>query len=229
MATATLSEEIEVSDELELEDAAEASTTVNAAKGARTSEPSPLDLTDERLMEMIQNGQPEAIEYLHDRYSSMLKALIMKVLHNEAESEDMLQEIFLEIWNRAGSYDPQKGKALGWIITLSRRRAIDRLRKREAYCRMEERLTEASKREPQEAHAHVEEDIAHAEMREHLARVMTSLPPAQQQVIQLAFYKGMSQREIAAHTGIPLGTIKTRIELGLKKISEALKGYEDLL
>ena len=87
---------------------------------------------------------------------------------------------------------------------------------------MEERLTEATKREPQEVHAHVEEDIAHAEMREHLARVMTALPPAQQQVIQLAFYKGMSQREIAAHTGIPLGTIKTRIELGLKKISEAL-------
>ena len=107
--------------------------------------------------------------------------------------------------------------------------AIDRLRKREAYCRMEERLTEANKREPQEAHAHVEEDLALSEMREHLARVMTGLPPAQQQVIQLAFYKGMSQREIAAHTGIPLGTIKTRIELGLKKISEALKGYEDLL
>jgi RNA polymerase sigma-70 factor, ECF subfamily len=195
----------------------------------RPREVAPLDLTDEQLMEMIQKRQSEAIGFLHDRYSSMLKALIMKVLHNEAESEDMLQEIFMEIWDRAASYDPEKGKALGWIITLSRRRAIDRLRKREAYCRMEERLTEATKREPQEVHAHVEEDIAHAEMREHLSRVMTTLPPAQQQVIELAFYKGMSQREIAAHTGIPLGTIKTRIELGLKKISEALKGYEDLL
>jgi RNA polymerase sigma-70 factor (ECF subfamily) len=118
---------------------------------------------------------------------------------------------------------------LGWIITLSRRRAIDRLRKREAYCRMEERLTEATQREPQEGHTHVEDDIAHAEMREHLSRVLVTLPPAQQQVINFAFYKGMSQREIAAHTGIPLGTIKTRIELGLKKISEALKGFEDLL
>jgi RNA polymerase sigma-70 factor (ECF subfamily) len=180
-------------------------------------------------MAMIQKRQPEAIGFLHDRYSSMIKALIMKVLHNEAESDDMLQEIFMEIWERAGSYDPQKGKALGWVITLARRRAIDRLRKREAYCRMEERLTEANKREPQEAHAHVEEDLALSEMREHLAKAMVNLPPAQQQVIQLAFYKGMSQREIAAHTGIPLGTIKTRIELGLKKISEALKGYEDLL
>ena len=200
-----------------------------ASYAIRPREVSPQDLTDERLMEMIQNRQPEAIGFLHDRYGSMLKALIMKVLHNEAESDDMLQEIFMEIWERASSYDPAKGKALGWMITLSRRRAIDRLRKREAYCRMEERLTEASKHDTQETHAHVEEDIAHAEMREHLNRVMATLPPAQQQVIQLAFYKGMSQREIAAHTGIPLGTIKTRIELGLKKISEALKGFEDLL
>lgn len=198
-------------------------------RAVRPLEICPQDLTDEQLMAMIQNRQSEAIGFLHDRYSSMIKALIMKVLHNEAESDDMLQEIFMEIWDRAASYDPEKGKALGWMITLSRRRAIDRLRKREAYCRMEDRLTEASKQNPQESHAHVEEDIAHAEMREHLNRVLVTLPPAQQQVIQLAFYKGMSQREIAAHTGIPLGTIKTRIELGLKKISEALKGFEDLL
>ena len=189
----------------------------------------PLDLTDERLMQMIQQREPEALAFLHDRYSSMLKALIMKVLHNEAESEDMLQEIFVEIWDRAGSYSPEKGKALGWIITLSRRRAIDRLRKREAYCRAEERLAEETKRQPNDWHAHVEEDIAHAEMREHLKRVMAVLPEAQRHAIELAYYKGMSQREIAAHTGIPLGTIKTRLELGLKKITEALKGFEDLL
>ena len=190
---------------------------------------SPLDLTDEHLMQRIQSRESEALGYLHDRYASMLKALIMKVLHNEAESDDMLQEIFVEIWDRASSYSPEKGKALGWIITLSRRRAIDRLRKREAYCRAEERLAEETKRHPNDWVAHVEEDIAHAEMREHLQRVLAGLPDAQRQAIELAYYKGMSQREIAAHTGIPLGTIKTRLELGLKKISEALKGFEDLL
>lgn len=180
-------------------------------------------------MEMIQNHEPEAIGILHDRYASMLKALIMKVIHNDAESDDLLQEIFVEIWDRAGSYDSAKGKPLGWMVTLSRRRAIDRLRKREAYGRMEERFTEHSKREMPESFAHVEEDIAHSEMREHLTRVLATLPPAQKQVIELAFYKGMSQREIAAHTGIPLGTIKTRLELGLKKISTALEGLQDLL
>ncbi|HEV7402623.1 MAG TPA: sigma-70 family RNA polymerase sigma factor, partial [Chthoniobacteraceae bacterium] len=173
--------------------------------------------------------EPEAISHLHDRYASTLKALIMRVLHNDAESDDMLQEIFVEIWDRAGSYDPLKGKALGWIVTLTRRRAIDRLRKREAYGRMEERLLEETKRDPHESVAHVEDDVAHAEMREHLNRVMATLPVAQKEVIELAFYKGMSQREIAASTGIPLGTIKTRIELAMKKIADALRGMEDLL
>jgi RNA polymerase sigma-70 factor (ECF subfamily) len=195
----------------------------------RTAPISPLDLTDETLMAMIQRKEQIAISHLHDRYASTLKALIMRVLHNDAESDDMLQEIFVEIWDRAGSYDPLKGKALGWIVTLTRRRAIDRLRKREAYGRMEERLLEETRRDPQESIAHVEDDVAHAEMREHLTRVMATLPVAQKEVIELAFYKGMSQREIAASTGIPLGTIKTRIELAMKKIADALRGMEDLL
>lgn len=188
-----------------------------------------LDLTDEHLMECIKERDPDALAILHDRYGGMLKALIMKVLHNEAESDDMLQEIFVEIWERVGSYDPAKGKALGWIITLSRRRAIDRLRKREAYARAEERLALETKCEPVATTVGMDEDIAHAEMREVLQRVLAGLPAAQREAIEFAFYKGMSQREVAAHTGIPLGTIKTRLELGLKKIAVALEDYGDLL
>jgi RNA polymerase sigma-70 factor (ECF subfamily) len=189
----------------------------------------PLDLTDEQVMQMVQSRNPESIGILHDRYSRLLKALIMKVLHNEAESDDLLQEVFLEIWDRAAGYSQEKGKALSWIVTLARRRAIDRLRKREAYCRMEDRLLEETKRNPQDSIDHVEEDVEHAEMREHLQRVMATLPPAQRQAIEMAYYRGMSQRDIAAETGIPLGTIKTRLELGMKKLTEALRGYEDLL
>lgn len=201
----------------------------NPKHTAPVIELSPLDITDEQLMERIQAADAEALALLHDRYAAMLKALIMKVLHNEAESEDMLQEIFVEIWNRAANYSAEKGKPLGWIVTLSRRRSIDRLRKREAYCRAEDRLAEETKHQPNDWVAHVEDDVAHAEMREHLQRVLSALPEAQRQAIELAYYKGMSQREIAAHTGIPLGTIKTRLELGMKKISEALRGMEDLL
>lgn len=197
---------------------------------SHTLAPTPaLDLTDERLMEMVQHQDPEALAHLHDRYGSILKALIMRVIHNDAESDDMLQEIFVEIWNRAASYDPSKGKPLGWMVTLSRRRAIDRLRKRQSYSRMEERLLEETKHEPQESSGQLEEDVAHAEMREHLTRALATLPIAQKQAVELAYYSGMSQREIAAHTGIPLGTIKTRLELGMRKLSDALKGLEDLI
>lgn len=204
----------------------ELETSVDLGRSATTS---PLDITDEALMEMIQQKDEEAIAILFDRYASVLKALVMRVLHNDAESDDMVQEIFVELWNRAGNYDRSKGKPLGWIVTLARRRAIDRLRSREAYCRMEDRLLTATKHEPRESHSHVEEDAVHSEMREHIARVMASLPPAQQDVIELTYFRGMSQREIAAHTGIPLGTIKTRIELAMAKLSEALRGMEDLL
>ncbi len=188
-----------------------------------------LDLTDERVMEMIQQHDSEGIGLLHDRYARLLKALIMKVLHNEAESDDLLQEVFLEIWDRAGGYSPEKGKALSWIVTLARRRAIDRLRKREAYCRMEDRLAAETKHQPEDFVHHVEEDVEHAEMREHLQRVMATLPDAQRKAIEMAYFGGMSQRDIAAATGIPLGTIKTRLELGMKKLTEALRGFEDLL
>jgi RNA polymerase sigma-70 factor (ECF subfamily) len=191
--------------------------------------PALLDITDEHMMEMIQHRDPEAIGILHDRYARLLKALIMKVLHNEAESDDLLQEVYLEIWDRCGGYSREKGRALSWIVTLARRRAIDRLRKREAYCRMEDRLAAQTKHEPQEFVDHVEEDVERAEMREHLRRVMENLPAAQRQAIEMAYFGGMSQRDIAAATGIPLGTIKTRLELGMKKLTEALRGFEDLL
>ena len=186
---------------------------------------SPLDLTDEHLMAMVQQREEQALGHLYDRYSGVVKSVVMKTIHNEAESDDLLQEIFMEVWNRSASFDPQKGRPLGWLITLSRRRAIDRLRKREAYQRAEERLKVEVEQQPDAWTVHPEDELIHGDVREVLQRILETLPPAQKQAIELAFYKGMSQREIATHTGIPLGTIKTRLELGLKKISVALEAF----
>jgi RNA polymerase sigma-70 factor (ECF subfamily) len=187
---------------------------------------SPLDLTDEHLMLMLQQRDPVALGHLYDRHCGIVKSLSMKVVHNEAEAEDLLQEIFMEIWNRAAGYDPAKGKPLGWIVTLARRRAIDRLRKCQSHCRAEDRLRDEVEQQPGAWTTDPEEDFVMADIREMLLKLLKTLPEAQQQAIDLAFYKGMSQREIAAHTGIPLGTIKTRLELGLKKLTTALKDYE---
>ncbi len=190
--------------------------------------PEPPLVGDETLMARIQEREPEALASLYDRYSGILKSLIMGVIHNDAEADDLLQEIFMEIWNQAAHYSAQKGKPLGWIVTLTRRRSIDRLRKKQAYARAEERLQNETEQQPDAwVHNSTEDDIEMSDTRRLIMAILKNLPPAQREAIDLAFYHGMSQREIAAKTGIPLGTIKTRLELGLKKISEALRGMKD--
>ncbi len=181
--------------------------------------------TDEALMQGVQNQEPRALAILYERYHAVLKSLVMRIIHNEAEADDLVQEIYMELWRHAGNYSPQKGKPLGWIVTLSRRRAIDRLRKRQSYARVEERLQKETEQQPEAwVHNTVDSDIESSDLRQVLMRVIAVLPTAQQEAIHLTFFKGMSQREISAHTGIPLGTIKTRLELGLKKIADGLKG-----
>ena len=187
-------------------------------------------LTDLELMQAIQAEDPEALSKLYDRYNGILKALILRVIHNEAEAEDLLQEIFMEIWNQAKNFSAQKGKPLGWMVTLARRRAIDGLRKKQAYTRAEERLQAETEQQPEAwVHNSTEEEITFADTRVIVRNVINSLPPAQQQAIDLAFFRGMSQREIAANTNTPLGTVKTRLELGLKKIYDGLKELKDEL
>src|SRR5216117_4439619 len=206
-----------------------------AKKRARVAEPTtrrfsappqlePGAPTDLQLMHGIQAEDPDALSQLYDRYNGILKALILRVIHNEAEADDLLQEIFMEIWNQAKNFSSQKGKPLGWMVTLARRRAIDGLRKKQAYARAEERLQNETEQQPDAwVHNATEEQIMLSDTRTLIRKVIRGLPPAQQQAIDLAFFKGMSQREIAGKTNTPLGTVKTRLELGLKKIYDGLK------
>jgi RNA polymerase sigma-70 factor, ECF subfamily len=180
--------------------------------------------SDLELMQGIQQGEPDALSELYDRYNGIIKALILRVIHNEAEADDLLQEIFMEIWNQAKNFSAQKGKPLGWMVTLARRRAIDGLRKKQAYARAEERLQSETEQQPEAwVHNTTETEISRGDTRELIRKVIASLPLPQQQAVELAFFQGMSQREIAAKTNTPLGTVKTRLELGLKKIYDGLK------
>jgi RNA polymerase sigma-70 factor (ECF subfamily) len=186
--------------------------------------------SDLELMRGLQAEDAEALSQLYDRYSGILKALILRVLHNETEADDLLQEIFMEIWRQAKNFSAQKGKPLGWMVTLARRRAIDALRKKQAYTRAEERLQMETEQQPDAwVHNTTEEEIALGDTRVLVRDVISRLPPPQQQAVDLAFFQGMSQREIAAHTNTPLGTVKTRLELGLKKIYDGLKELKDEL
>ena len=186
--------------------------------------------SDFELMKAIQAADPDALSQLYDRYNGILKALILRVIHNEAEADDLLQEIFMEIWKQAKNFSAQKGKPLGWMVTLARRRAIDGLRKKQAYARAEERLQNEIEQQPDAwVHNATEEEILLSDTRALIRKVIRGLPSAQQQAIDLAFFRGMSQREIAGKTNTPLGTVKTRLELGLKKIYDGLKELRDEL
>src|SRR5256886_4550277 len=186
--------------------------------------------SDFELMKAIQAANPEALSQLYDRYNGILKALILRVIHNETEADDLLQEIFMEIWKQAKNFSAHKGKPLGWMVTLARRRAIDGLRKKQAYARAEERLqAETEQQSDAWAHNATTEEIEFVDTRMLVRKVIDRIPAAQQQAIELAFFRGMSQREIAAKTNTPLGTVKTRLELGLKKIYDGLKELKDEL
>lgn len=184
--------------------------------------------SDEALITAIQARNSAALGVLYDRYSSVLKALAIHVLHNEAGTEDLLQDVFVELWNHASDFSPKKGKLLGWMITLTRRRAIDRLRKRQAYLRAEDRLKQAPEAQPLAwTENSTNSAIDRSDIRAVLLDALRHIPPEQERVIKLSFFKGMTQREIAAHTNTPLGTVKTRLELGLRKITEALHPYRN--
>jgi len=208
----------------------ESETENEASSVLKPATPKPGSPTDLELMQGIQRQEPEALSQLYDRYNGILKALILRVIHNEAEADDLLQEIFMEIWNQAKNFSAHKGKPLGWMVTLARRRAIDGLRKKQAYARAEERLQQEVEQQPEAwVHNSTEEEILDGDRRILIRKVIGILPPAQQEAIEFAFFRGMSQREIAAKTNTPLGTVKTRLELGLKKIYDGLKELRDEL
>jgi len=183
----------------------------------------PGEPTDEELMARVKDSDESALASLYGRHMALLRTIVCRVVNNDTDTEDLIQEVFCEVWRQAAHYSEEKGKALGWLVTLARRRAIDKLRKKQAYQRAEERLLAETVREPGQQTPHgVEDDAVASDRAEILQRVISTLPEAQQDALKFAFYRGMSQREIAAHTGIPLGTIKTRLELAVRKVKTAI-------
>ncbi len=181
---------------------------------------------DESLMQALARKQPGALEILHQRYQHIIRSALVRLMHNETEAEDTLQEVFLQIWTRAGTYDPSKGRPLGWLLTLARRRAIDKIRQNRAYENATLRLGEdatAALSNPSQT----ESDRDSHDAQELLSRLLESIPALQRQAIEGTFLKGMTQRELAQKTRIPLGTIKTRVELGLKKMTAAAGELEN--
>ena len=191
--------------------------------GSNLDQPGVSSVPDEALMKAVSRRRYDALAELYDRHGKRLRATIDGVVHEEAEADDVLQEIFIQIWEEAGRYSPRAGKPLGWMVTIARRRAIDRLRRRQAYSRARERYQKRVTHETSSSTREADEVFMLNDLRLFLKECMRILPRLQREAVELAFFKGLSHREIAAATHAPLGTVKTRLELGLQKLTHALR------
>jgi RNA polymerase sigma-70 factor (ECF subfamily) len=182
-------------------------------------------ICDEKLMQEISERRQPALKELYSRYARSLRALIGSVVHEESEADDVLQESFLQIWREAHHYSPKAGKPLGWVITIARRRAIDRVRRRDSYRRAKQRFEDEIKPQAQTIRGNngTESEATQSDLRSFLGRQMEMLPPVQREAVELAYFSGLSQREIAATTNTPLGTVKTRLQLGLRKLTQGVR------
>ncbi len=187
-----------------------------------TSSPNPLQsMNDAALLRLVADRQPEALGVLYNRYASTVLALGKRILGSLADAEEVLQEVFLYAWNHAGRYDAGRSSVSTWLVLVARSRAIDRLRTRKVV----ERTHETAHQEGPPEHASPEgvETVFVRERRERVRGEMEKLPPEQKQVLEMAFYEGLSQSEIAAKADLPLGTVKTRTLLAMKKLRGALR------
>jgi len=174
-------------------------------------------------MGRIQSRDEKALEALIKRYSGIVHSVVSRMIAVEQDVTDVVEEVFLGVWNQAGNFDLTKGKAIGWIITMARRRAIDRVRRVQAYARAEMRFRTSNDTGTSHFAANdVQKEAAHSDTASVFANLLSTLPPAQCAVVRMAFYGGLSHREIARKTGVPLGTVKTRLELGVKKLRAAV-------
>jgi RNA polymerase sigma-70 factor (ECF subfamily) len=183
---------------------------------------------DPALVAAIGNGDARALALLYDRYSGMLLGLARRILGDAADAEEILQEAFLQAWKQAGRYDPSRSSVSTWLVLLTRSRAIDRLRSRN----VRDRTLTAVQQEGRGGHTSPEGmgDVFRQERGRRLRREMGVLPPEQREVLEMAFFRGMTQSEIASRTGTPLGTVKTRSLLAMRKLRKALReDIEELL
>ncbi len=184
--------------------------------------------SDNELMGAVGRRDSFAIQEIYKRYKSTLRTVIQSVLHDEGETDDTLNDVFLQLWDHSDRFDAAKGLH-GFLITIARRRALDRLRRRLAYRRATDRFEiEAKTMYANEARTRDFQPPT-SDLMDLLHRVIRTLPILQQEVVNLTFFEGLSQREIAARKSIALGTVKTRLQLAHKKLFNQLAPLQAMI
>lgn len=179
------------------------------------------------LIPAVAQGDTVAFEELYDRYSPTLYALLLRILGSGEDAQEVLQETFVKVWSNAGTYDAVRGSEAAFLISIARSRGIDRLRSRRIRSdRENDAGREMSVQSSFVVNRTGSDDAIQSQERKAVRGALVDLPDAQRIALELAYFEGLSQSEIAARLGEPLGTIKTRMQLGMKKLRERLRAFQ---
>ena len=182
----------------------------------------PLRASDDlAIVRRMVAGEAEALAELYDRFAPLVLAVARRILGRAGDAEEVLQEAFFQAWNQADRYDAARSSVSTWLVLISRSRALDRLRSRGAHDRTA--AAAAAEPPPADTSSRLDEHVLHRERRRRVREALAAIPEEQRRVLELAFYGGLSQSEIATRTGTPLGTVKTRALLGMKKLRQELR------
>jgi RNA polymerase sigma-70 factor (ECF subfamily) len=167
----------------------------------------------------VSRGDREAFADLYDLVTPAVFGLVRRLARDPSHSEEVTQEVMLEVWRTAARYDPSQGSALGWILIIARRRAIDRVRSEQA---SRDRVEKVAPSQLEREHDQVSEEVLRSSDRSAVSLALADLGALQREAIELAFFGGLTQSEIAGRLGVPLGTIKTRIRDGMLRLQKTL-------
>jgi len=180
-------------------------------------------LNDAELIGRVAEGEAEALEVLYDRYNRVVYSFALRIVSDPLIAEELLQEVFFRAWQQGKAFRESRGAFVTWLLSITHNMAIDEVRKRRR------RPQKADSEEPElvlagmpDASQDVEGEVWLTSLRATIESAMTQLPPAQREAIELAYFQGLTQREISERLGEPLGTIKTRMRLGVQKLREQL-------
>jgi RNA polymerase sigma factor (sigma-70 family) len=178
-------------------------------------------LGDGQLVELVARRDAGALETLYERYGRAAYSLARRILTEDTLAQDVVQEVFLSLWRNAGRFDAGRGTVATYLLSMTHHRAVDAVR-REENLRRFRTSGEALELEPDPG-ARVEDEVELAERRAEVRAALAELPPAQREALLLAYFGGYTQREVAALVGVPLGTVKTRMAAGMRRLKAALQ------